>query len=171
MRRLAAGRRTQVNDCFAADISEKSGRQGGGGILHPPVPSLKPGQLGDGALWLQAQGASRQYLGPQGFGQRPGIGLGAQVEGRLIQMGFGDGARRLFPIGLVPRPPQPFRCVEAGRVLVLHKAGAFPGKPPQDRIDQPLMGAVAPLLGQADHGVDGGVRWRFQEQQLADTET
>src|SRR3546814_3251293 len=52
LHRLATGRGAEIGDTLAGDIAQHPRRQGGGGVLHPPLALVKARQRFDGAAHL-----------------------------------------------------------------------------------------------------------------------
>ena len=127
---LAAGRGAKIDDLPALDAPapnaiEQPHRHRRGGVLDPPRPLGITRQRHHRAARGPAQRAGRQFGRLQLF--LPGFLIGAhrQIERRLLQVSGGNRARDLVAIGAAPRPPQPFRRIEAGRILALDPAAAF----------------------------------------------
>ncbi len=102
LRRLAAGRRAQIDDALPGDIAEEPRRDGRGGVLHPPGAFGIARQAGDRTAGDAPQRAGRQDLRLEQIGPALLVAAHREVERRLLEMRRGNGVAGLLAIGARP---------------------------------------------------------------------
>ena len=167
---LSAGRSAEIDDACAGVRLDQACRQGGGGVLHPPLALGVALEFGDGFVGVEADRAGRQHDPAKPFRPDFRVALDADVERRLASVGRGDCLRRRLAERLAPPGREP------GRRVVVERIGDGQDHLPvardaaQDRVDEAGEGSARRVRPRRPHReVDRRVVGRVEEEDLRRT--